>query len=224
MEETIKSGLVEKQALEETDLTLINRQALRRLKAEEVYAFRVAACDTREDRDHERFDAKALGTLAKLYVGRPILLDHNWSSTVQTARIYAGAVEEDGDAKRLVLRAYMLRTDQTLPVIAAIEGGILREVSVGCAMGKALCSVCGADKRVAFCEHRPGLDYEGKHCVVTLADARDAYEVSFVAVPAQPKAGVVKRYGGEENGPGPETAELDRQKALALLELEANRF
>ena len=40
----------------------------------------------------------------------------------------------------------------------------------------------------------------GKACCAELTNAQDAYEWSFVAVPAQPRAGVLKRCGGEENG------------------------
>ena len=126
----------------------------------------------------------------------------------------------------LVLFAYMLRNDQTAATIAAVEGGILREVSVGCAMGKATCSICGADKTKVFCEHRRGREYDGKQCVVELSQPEDAYELSFVAVPAQPHAGVVKKYGGEDNKPQPPAPEDDPevQKALALIALEEKRF
>jgi len=41
--------------------------------------------------------------------------------------------------------------------------------------------------------------YDGTSCIVSLSNATDAYEVSFVAVPAQPGAGVTKTYGGEDN-------------------------
>lgn len=223
MDEIKKYGLLEKQAVEGGELSLINRQSMRPLSAEEVFAFRVAACDTREDRDHERFDLKALEDLARLYVGRPVLMDHNWSAATQTARIYAAEVEEDGDAHRLVLRAYMLRGEQTAPTIAAIEGGILREVSVGCQVSQGVCSVCGTDKAAAYCEHRPGSSYGDKRCVVTLSGVTDAYECSFVAVPAQPRAGVVKHYGGEAQRPQA-GEEPEIMKALALLELEYARF
>ena len=219
-----KHGLVEKRAGLTPDMDLINAQALVELKAEDVFVFRVAACDDQLDRDHERFTLKTLEGLADLYVGRPIILDHQWSAKGQTARIYEADVQESGGVNRLVLSAYMLRNEVNAPAIQAIEGGILREVSVGCAIQHAVCSICGTDKAVAWCEHRPGKDYDGETCVVDLDGAADAYEVSFVAVPAQPGAGVTKTYGGEENRPQTNPNESDLQKALALLELEKNRF
>lgn len=222
-----KIGRVEK-ALEVTEgeMALINAQSLRKLTAEEVYAFRFAACDSKVDRGYEHFSKKTLKQLAKLFVGRPVLRDHHWSADAQTARIYAAELEEEGEDARLICRAYMLRSNATADTIAAIDGGILREVSVGCAVGKAVCSVCGTDKTRAWCEHRPGKDYGGKVCTVELDEAADAYECSLVAVPAQREAGVVKEYGGEsqkDGTPDPEKA-AELQKALALIALEEANF
>lgn len=228
MSEIKKFGAVRKQEAGPADLAKINEQTLRELAGPDVFVFRVAACDDQVDRDHERFTEACLRELAPLYVGRTVLMDHKWSAGNQVARVYDAAVETGGDGvHRLVLRAYMLRNEATAPVVAAIEGGILREVSVGCAVGKAVCGICGADKSKTFCKHRPGEEYDGKTCVVELSEARDAYEVSLVAVPAQPGAGVVKTYGGENNPPPEAEPEKDPaedpevKKALALLELAA---
>ena len=68
---------------------------------------------------------------------------------------------------------------------------------MGCAMGSAVCSICGADRRKAPCSHRPGERYEGKLCHIILEEPTDAYEWSFVAIPAQPGAGVTKGFGAE---------------------------
>ena len=219
MDDLKKFALVEKAASFSPDMAKINAQALVELKAEDVFAFRIRAADDQVDRDFERFTADALDGLAKLFVGKTVIADHMWSSSMQTARIYDAAVEKMSGTTVLVLFAYMLRNDQTAATIAAVEGGILREVSVGCAMGKATCSICGADKTKVFCEHRRGREYDGKQCV-------DAYELSFVAVPAQRQAGVVKKYGGEDNKPQPPAPKDDPevQKALALIALEEKRF
>ncbi len=48
-----KAARVEKRALAEEELVLINRQALKELAAEDVFVFRVAACDNQVDRDQE---------------------------------------------------------------------------------------------------------------------------------------------------------------------------
>ena len=93
-------------------------------------------------------------------------------------------------------------------MIAEIEGGIKKEVSVGCSMARRVCSICGAED--GGCQHVKGQEYNGKLCFVELKEPRDAYEWSFVAVPAQRNAGVVKRFGQEEQG----RVELQRKAAL----------
>lgn len=218
-----KHGSVEKRAGLTPDMALINAQALVELSADDVFVFRVAACDDQVDRDNERFTPKALEQMADLFVGHTIIMDHNWSSKNQTARIYDADVQESGGVNRLILSAYMIRNDATAPVIQAIEGGILREVSVSCQVEHAVCSICGTDKAVAWCDHRPGKTYDGETCVVSLDEASEAYEVSFVAVPAQREAGVIKSYGGESHREGTQS-EIELQRAIAQLELEKNRF
>ena len=223
MSEILKAAHVEKQAVDAAELALINKQALRELTAEEVFTFRMAACDNQVDRDHERFTDTALEGLAPLFVGKTVLMDHTWSAASQTARIYAADVEEHGEVKQLVLRCYMPRSDATAGTVAAIEAGILRECSVGCAMGSAVCSICGTDQTKAYCEHRAGKTYDGQLCVMALDAPQDVYEVSFVAVPAQPEAGVIKskRYGGPaEPASDPETQRM----AEAMQELETRRY
>lgn len=215
MNEIRKAARVEKQVLSPEELSLINAQSLRPLTAEEVFTFRLAACDNQVDRDYERFTENALEGLAPLFVGRPVLMDHRWSAGSQTARVYAAAVEGTA-VRRLVLRCYMPRMEQTAPTITAIESGILRECSVGVAMERAVCTICGADQARACCVHRPGVEYDGKTCVMELDGARDAYEVSLVAVPAQPGAGIIKskRYGGQEPQQPPDRA--GEEEALRL--------
>ena len=58
----------------------------------------------------------------------------------------------------------------------------------------------------------PGRSYDGKVAFTVLSDATDAYEWSFVAVPAQREAGVVKHY---DSSKGDKTVtENDVRKAL----------
>lgn len=228
MDPITKFAQVEKQVVSDAELLLINKQTLRPLGADEVFTFRVVACDNQIDRDNEKFSDATLQGLAKLFVGRTVISDHKWSAERQVARIYAAGVEGDGDVKQLTLRAYMLKNDQSAPTIAAIEGGILREVSVGCATEKATCSICGTDRRESYCGHWPGREYEGKTCHITLDGARDAYEVSFVAVPAQPGAGIIKHYGGvgePQEAPPEQQADDDvLRMAFALQEQEEKRY
>lgn len=231
MNELFKSARVEKSTeLDAGELVLINRQTLRELGADEVFTFRLAACDDQIDRDHERFSEAALAKMAELFVGHPVLMDHKWSAGNQTARVYAAEVEDTGERKRLVLRCYMPRTEGMAETIAAIEGGILRECSVGVAVGKAICNICGANQVETLCKHRAGTEYNGVACHYVLDDVRDVYEVSLVAVPAQPEAGIIKskRYGGQEpqnpEGTGDPPDEEVIKLAEARMQLEHKRY
>lgn len=212
---------------DEGDLALINAQALRPMTAEEVFTFKLEACDNSIDRDFERFTDRALEQMAKLYVGKPVLRDHVWMESSQTGRVYAAAVETDGSRKRLILRCYMPRTPGTEETITAIESGVIRECSVGLRVHKSVCSICGAVQQEAMCRHHPGKEYDGQLCHFELDDVTDVYEVSLVAVPAQPAAGVVKakRYGlpeppvrGAEEPPQNDTKTLQRARARLALE------
>ena len=183
------------------ELKAINAMSKKKLRPEEVYAFAVRLCDNEIDRDNERFPAATLEELAPLFVGRSGLFDHQWSTRNQAARIYRTEVvreswmTEAGEPYCYLKGcAYLLRTEGNRELIAAIEGGIKKEVSVGCAVERAVCSICGEDHNDRTkCRHVKGRTYNGKLCWADLREATDAYEWSFVAVPAQKKAGVVKR-------------------------------
>ena len=60
-------------------------------------------------------------------------------------------------------------------------------------MGRAVCSICGGE--YGTCGHQKGEHYDGMLCCVILKEPMDAYEFSFVAVPAQREAGVIKGLG-----------------------------
>lgn len=207
-----KGSNVSKSAPSEDALAKINEFARVELKAEDVYVFSIRACDDQPDRDFERFTADCLKGLAALYVGKTVIFDHFLSAANQTARIYAASVEKDGNETFLRMEAYMLANETTKPLIDSIDGGILKEVSVGCAIGTATCSICG--ERYAGCDHRKGLEYDGKTCICELSDPTDAYEVSFVAVPAQPKAGITKSAKDQFMS----IIEADRAKAEVAIE------
>lgn len=206
MSELITKGAkVEKMEVTDSELDLINKYAIEPIKGEQIFTFKVAICDNEIDRDFEVFPRESLDKMAELYVGKTIIKDHTNSSNNQVARIYATeVVEENGTTKndesyaRLIAHCYMVRTDSNKDLITEIQAGIKKEVSVGCRIKKAVCSICGTDNREGYCKHWNGREYDGKQCYFKLQDPQDAYEVSFVAVPAQPKAGVTKNYAGEE--------------------------
>lgn len=179
---------------DEMTLEKINRYTKSPLTAEQVYCFSVRLCDDQPDRDFERFDTAALPILAQLFVGKTGIVDHEWSADRQVARIFDTQVLQEDSVSFIRAQCYLLRTEKNADLIAEIEGGIKKEVSVGCAVGSCLCSICG--KPYGSCEHHKGTSYASEVCLAILCEPTDAYEFSFVAVPAQPRAGVMKALEG----------------------------
>ena len=177
-------------------LEAINAQAKASLTAEQVYVFSLRLCDDQVDRDFERFDTAALPGLAKLFIGKTGIVDHRWSAENQVARIFAAEVVREEGVCYIRAWAYIRRGGQGDELIADIEAGIKKEVSVGCAMGRSVCSVCGSE--YGSCGHQKGERYDGQLCCAVLQEPVDAYEFSFVAVPAQRSAGVMKEFRGHK--------------------------
>ena len=176
-------------------LETINGQAKSEMKPEQVYVFSLRLCDDQVDRDGERFDTGALPQLAKLFIGKTGSVDHKWSAGNQVARIFQTEVVKEERVSYIKAWAYIRRGGAADEIIADIEAGIKKEVSVGCSMGRAVCSVCGSD--YGRCGHLKGEYYDGVLCCAILKEPMDAYEFSFVAVPAQREAGVLKGFGSK---------------------------
>ena len=190
----------------EKELELINNYTRKPLKAEDVYTFTVTLCDNEIDRDFECFSKESLEALSNLFVGKTGISDHSMRAKDQAARIYQCYIESDPTKKTskgeiytaLKAKAYTVITDSTKTLIDEIDGGIKKEVSIGCAVSKITCSICGKDMKAHECSHIKGRRYKGVLCHGIMENPTDAYEWSFVAVPAQRNAGVTKSFSVKE--------------------------
>lgn len=199
-------GIILKSVATNEDLAKIQQFSRRELLPEEIYVFNVDLCNNDVDRDYEKFSVETLKQMAELFVGKTGIFDHSMKSADQTARIFDAFVEKvngkktaDGeDFYSLKAKAYMLNNEENKSLIDSIEAGIKKEVSVSCSVDKAYCSICHTDRKRAACEHRKGKMYGDRLCFNILTDATDAYEFSFVAVPAQREAGVTKSFSVKE--------------------------
>ena len=199
-----KSAQIQGLEIGPSDLAQINRYSLSPLSADEVFAFKVSMAGNEIDRDYEVFPRATLSKLASLFVGKTVIKDHQHVSDNQIARIYATDLIEGGHMQltkhgeiftELVAKCYMVKTSTNADLIAEIRAGIRKEVSLGCSIGKAVCSICDTDNVQTYCTHFGGKQYNGKTCYFSLEEAKDAFELSFVAIPAQQHAGTVKSYG-----------------------------
>ena len=199
-------GIIQKSVATNEDLAKIQQFSRRELLPEEIYVFNVDLCNNDVDRDFEKFSVETLKQMAELFIGKTGIFDHSMKSAGQTARIFDAFVEKvngkktaDGeDFYCLKAKAYMLNNEQNRSLIDSIDAGIKKEVSVSCSVDKAYCSICSTDRKRAACEHRKGKMYGDRLCFNILTDATDAYEFSFVAVPAQREAGVTKSFSLKE--------------------------
>ena len=203
-----KSAEVKKLEINESEMQLINQYTLKELKSDDVFVFKLAMCDNAVDRQYEKFSDECLKELADLYVGKTVITNHERKAENQVARIYNTEVV-DGVAgyKQLIGHCYMVKSEANKSLIGDIEAGIKKECSVGFRVSSAICSICGIDNGKEYCSHRSGKEYNSIKCYFTLSNAVDAYEVSLVPVPAQPKAGTVKSYHDDE----PETSEKQQK-------------
>ncbi len=199
---TVTAGVPDEEALE-----LVAYYTRNPPVKDDIYTFTVILCDNEIDRDGERFSVDSLNILCKMFLGVTGIFDHSMKSSDQTARIYKTQVVTDENKvtvageKYVYLKAwcYMLRTEKNMELIREIDGGIKKEVSISCSCGDRICSVCGKSFMHSECSHTPGVEYGGKMCHAVLTEPKDAYEWSFVAVPAQRNAGVSKSVKSKKN-------------------------
>ncbi len=210
----VKLASVSSLDVTDEDLKKINKYTLSPLKAEDVFIFKATIADNeQDDRNYMPFNLKALQDLKKLYPGKTMLKDHMRKADNQIARIYDTELVQNANKQtelgelhtELIAKIYMIKTDSNKDLISEIKAGIKKEVSTSTVPGKMICNICGCDNMKEYCRHWPGLEYEvtdsntGKsskrRCKMLLSGAREAYELSFVAVPAQPRAGTHKSIG-----------------------------
>ena len=234
-------GMIQKAAslsaheVTEDDLKEINKHALAPLSAEDVFTFKAVLCDNEIDRTFEQFTQKALQDLQKLFLGKTVIKDHEHRADNQVARIYRTELVQGTKTLKsgeiytqLVAHCYMVKTASNADLIAEIKGGIKKEGSVGCSITGSICSICGTDNTKSYCRHWPGRSYDkeagAEVCIFKLTGAKDAYEFSLVAVPAQRAAGVSKSYTGETVYESTEKAtEDDPTDQADLVQLMATR-
>lgn len=205
----LKAVNVEGQDVTESDLRKINKFTLSPVKAEDVFTFKVILGDNEtDDRNFEPFNLNALKDLQKLYIGKTMIKDHRSTTDNQVGRIYDTELETEAKLTKagepftkLIGKVYMVRTDSNKDLITEIVAGIKKEVSTSCKPKKLVCSICGADNMKTYCSHFAGYEYDKnghkETCLMTIDGAKEAYELSFVGVPAQPRAGTIKHYGVE---------------------------
>lgn len=201
----VKSAEIMPVEVTEDDMKKINQYSLSPLEADQVFVFKnIIADNEQDDRNFAPFDLASLHDMAELYPGKTVLTDHRRSANNQIGRVYStelqtveGKTTELGEPyTQLIAKVYMVKTESNKDLIAEINGGIKKEVSTSCAPKSLICNICGQDNIDQCCKHYPGVTYskngEDTTCKTVISGVKEAYELSLVAVPAQPRAGACK--------------------------------
>ena len=192
--------------LSDEELAKINKQTLSVVTADDVFVFKAMIADNeQDDRNYMPFTTKALQDLKSLYVGKTFVFDHKGSAEKQIARVYDTEIVTSEDKTELgenhaelIAKIYMIKTASNADLIKDIAGGIHKEISTSTVPSKLICNICGVDNTKEFCNHWNGrkylVDSKEKICKLIIDGCKEAYELSFVVVPAQPRAGIVKTF------------------------------
>jgi hypothetical protein len=223
----------------DADLKKINKYTLSPVSADDVFIFKASIADNeQDDRNYMPFNLKSLQDLKKLYPGKTMLKDHRRMADNQIARIYDTELVQDANKQtelgelhtELIAKIYMIKTDSNKDLIAEIMGGIKKEVSTSTVPSKMICNICGTDNMKDYCRHWPGIEYtvedgsakgSKKRCKMLLSGAKEAYELSFVAVPAQPRAGTHKSIGFSKPIKDPDIDTKNTENELKNKEMDA---
>lgn len=202
----LKSAEISIQTITDEELSKINTYTLNPLTKDDIFTFKLSMCDNElDDRNYEPFNLQSLKDMQSLYVGKTVLKDHDISVDNQVARVYdteliydtTKTTQASEPFASLIAKCYMLKTSSNEDLIKDIQGGIKKEVSTSCRPKKYICSICGVDNFKTYCSHWRGKKYSmadgsEKVCYFTIDGVKEATEVSFVAVPSQPRASTTK--------------------------------
>ena len=125
------------------------------------------SADDQVDRDFEKFDTEALPELARLFVGKTGICDHQWTSQSQICRIFETQVVREEQGSYIRAWAYMRRAAAPTEVIADIEAGIKKERSAWAAPWAGRSAPC-AGEEYGTCGHRKGEHYDRTLCCAIL--------------------------------------------------------
>lgn len=143
-------------------------------------------------RNYTRYSAKELNDATVSWFvpyQRPVLLHHNRRGGEPIGRVMSasfGPSVHPGVSECITLEASIVDPD----AMRRVKDSRYMTVSVGGTAEQVICSICNVDRAKAWCDHRPGIEYDGKLCVYDMKNIMFD-EISFVNVPADQYAGVV---------------------------------
>ena len=162
-----------------------NRKKVARLMGYEVvenepdYKFEIRLCDTKIDRDFERFTLPCLRKMSEMFVGKDGFVGQDSIAKIISTEVLKG---KDGEWF-IKANASIKNIPENFKIIEEIKSEKKKEVSIGCSVATRTCSICGDS--TGSCDHKPGEHYNGKQCFTELNDPTDVFEWAFVERPKE---------------------------------------
>jgi len=103
-----------------------------------------------------RFPVEEHDRLCALLIDSPVLIGHD-HSRLPVARNFAARAQTIGDTRWILVWFYWMRGETGDRLAADIDGGVIKEGSIGFEFQRPQCSICSQDIR--RCEHIPGMPY-----------------------------------------------------------------
>lgn len=153
----------------------------------------------------------------KQWVGKPLCIDHK-SSSVDHVRGFIVDTYYDRKLKRVV--ALCALDKKNYPDLAhKVSARVTPSVSMGCGVGKAICTDCGRIAKVEadFCDHM-----KNKTCYGEINGELNPIELSIVVNPADPKAQIKHIIAAAENLNNYVQAKEEQLKKIAKPVFHAN--
>lgn len=182
-------------AINDDQLQAINKFTLIDIPIEQLYVRKMRLAHNAIDRDEERFSDDILKDFANTLPGKSLLIGHQWGppgkglfykAWIETKSIEEANEETGGKlilpkgvdkVKFLMTEFYTVKTDSKIELLADIDAGIIRHVSIG----------FDADKIVEVVDEKTGVTLYHEY-----KSPGEAFEGSLVWLGAQPGTTITK--------------------------------
>lgn len=152
----------------------------------ENYKFEIRLCDTKIDRNFEKFTLPCLRKLSEMFVGK-----NGFVGQDSIAKILSTEVLKGKDGKWFIKANVSIKNiPENFKVIEEIKSGKRKKVNIGCSVATRTCSICGDS--TGSCKHKPGEYYNGKQCFMELNNPIEVFEWTFVATPVKEETNMDK--------------------------------
>lgn len=152
----------------------------------ENYKFEIRLCDTKIDRNFEKFTLPCLRKLSEMLSEK-----NGFVGQDSIAKILSTEVLKGKDGEWFIKANVSIKNiPENFKVIEEIKSGKRKKVNIGCSVATRTCSICRDS--TGSCKHKPGEYYNGKQCFMELNNPIEVFEWTFVATPVKEETNMDK--------------------------------